>query len=314
MSKIIFCAVVVPAVVALAAAGADRAGRARRARAKRPAVAVPPGVRNETFTYKKAPQAELALHVSFPKGWKASDKRPGIVFFFGGGWQGGTVGQFESQAYYLASRGMVAARADYRVKSRHRVKPDKCVEDARTAMRWVRANAAKLGIDPDRICASGGSAGGHLAICTALAEGVDDKADDLKVSCKPNLLVLYNPVLDMARMAGRVGGEEAARRISPEHRVTKDVPPAIMYYGSKDHFFEEAKGYLKKAAELKLPADVWVAEGMGHGFFNRPPWLPRTTHLTDRFLARHGWLTGESTVKLPEDKVGMTKYEAAAGK
>jgi hypothetical protein len=76
------------------------------------------------FTYKKTKQADLAIHVHFPPAWKKDDKRPAIVFFFGGGWTSGTVNQFEPQASYLPSRGMVAARADYRVKSRHDVTPD----------------------------------------------------------------------------------------------------------------------------------------------------------------------------------------------
>jgi hypothetical protein len=83
------------------------------------------------------------MHVHFPADWKKDDKRPAIVFFFGGGWTSGTVKQFEPQAAYLASRGLVAARADYRVKSRHEVTPDACVEDARSAVRWLRQNAEK---------------------------------------------------------------------------------------------------------------------------------------------------------------------------
>jgi len=90
---------------------------------------------------------------------------------------------------------MVAARADYRVKSRHGVSPKECVEDAKSAIRWVRQNAAKLGADPNRIVAAGGSAGGHIAACTALTPGLDAEGEDTKVSSLPNALVLFNPVL-----------------------------------------------------------------------------------------------------------------------
>src|SRR5438876_6454680 len=75
----------------------------------------------KTFTFKKTKQADLAIYVHFPPDWKKEDKRPGIVFFFGGGFRSGRVTQFEQQAVYLAGRGMVAARADYRVKDRHGV-------------------------------------------------------------------------------------------------------------------------------------------------------------------------------------------------
>jgi hypothetical protein len=75
------------------------------------------------FIDSKAKQTELEMVVRFPPGWKETDRRPGIVFFFGGGWENGTIQAFEPQAKYFASRGMVAARADYRVKSRQGVTP-----------------------------------------------------------------------------------------------------------------------------------------------------------------------------------------------
>lgn len=265
------------------------------------------GVRQEKFIYKKTPQGELSIHVSYPPGWKASDKRPAIVFFFGGGWNGGTVEQFAPQAAYLAGRGMVAARADYRVWSRHKATPDKCVEDARSAIRWMRVNAAKLGIDPNRLCASGGSAGGHLAIAAAIAKGVDADTDDKSISAIPNLLVLYNPVMDTTIYRGKIGTDEMAQRLSPMHNLTKDLPPAILYYGSTDHFYNPVKPLPARAAKLKLDLAIHLAPGQSHGFFNRPPWLERTTYLTDQFLTRHGYLTGSPTVKLPEGKLVMEK-------
>ena len=70
----------------------------------------------KTFTYKKTKQADLAIHVHFPPDWKKEDKRPAILFFFGGGWETGTIKAFEPQADYLARRGLVAARADYRAR------------------------------------------------------------------------------------------------------------------------------------------------------------------------------------------------------
>ncbi len=96
------------------------------------------GAAVEEVVYKTVGDRELRMYINYPPGWKATDKRGVIVFFFGGGWTGGTVGQFEGQAAYLASRGLVAARADYRVKSRDGVTPDQCVEDARSAVRWIR--------------------------------------------------------------------------------------------------------------------------------------------------------------------------------
>ena len=108
-----------------------------------------PEVRNpdEVVTYRKTEQAELKLEIFRPAGWKADDKRPSIVFFFGGGWVGGSTRQFHPQATRLASRGMVAYCADYRVRSRHKTSPFEAVADAKTALRWIWRNAGGQGID-----------------------------------------------------------------------------------------------------------------------------------------------------------------------
>ena len=267
------------------------------------------GIRSETFTYKKTPQGELRMYVFYPKDWKPTDRRAAIVFFFGGGWTGGSVEQFNPQAWYLAGRGMVAARADYRVRSRQHTTPVEAVRDALSAVRWLRAHAGKLGIDPNRICASGGSAGGHLAACTAVVRGLDEPGEDTKVSARPNLLVLYNPVLDTTTpaIARRIGSADKARQISPNANLTKDTPPSILYFGSKDHFLEGGRAYMKKATALGLDATLYVAPGVAHGFFNRSPWLQRTMYLTDEFLRGHGYLKGPATVKLPDGQVGLEK-------
>src|SRR5207248_2384904 len=115
------------------------------------------GPPTKTFTYKNTAEGGLELVVHYPPDWKATDRRPALVFFFGGGWTNGNIKQFEPQATYLAGRGLVSVRADYRVKSRQKVDPDKCVEDAKSALRWVRQQAGQLGVDPDKIVASGGS-------------------------------------------------------------------------------------------------------------------------------------------------------------
>ena len=109
--------------------------------------------------YKTISGTELRLHV-FSPGNGNSTSKPTVVFFFGGGWTTGSVEQFSRQAAYFATRGMVPIRADYRIASKHHTEPDAAVEDARTALRWVRRHANELGIDPNRIVAAGGSAGG----------------------------------------------------------------------------------------------------------------------------------------------------------
>ena len=251
----------------------------------------------KSFTYKKTKQADLEIIVHFPPGWKDTDKRPGIVFFFGGGWENGTIKAFERQGVYLANRGMVAARADYRVKSRHGVTPKECVEDAKSAVRWMRKNAATLGIDPDRIVAAGGSAGGHIAACTAFTPGLEAEGEDTKVSSKPNVLVLFNPVLRFGpQMMQRVGNDETiAKAISPTEHLTKDGPPTLLLYGTADWLLGQGEEFMKKSKELGHRAELFTAEGQPHAFFHRSPWFERTTQRMDEFLVSVGYLQGKPT-------------------
>ena len=260
------------------------------------------GAAVEEVVYKTVGDRELRMYINYPPGWKATDKRGVIVFFFGGGWTGGSVGQFEGQAAYLASRGLVAARADYRVKSRDGVTPDECVEDARSAVRWIRKNARQLGIDPNKLIASGGSAGGHLAACTMIKDSVDAEGDDLSISTVPQAMVLFNPVLSFKheRIIGRLGDKKAlAGKISPTLHLHKKAPPALILFGTDDRLKVFGDEYWKKAEDLGVRAEKFIAEGQGHGFFNRSPWKERTLIAADKFLASLGFLQGEPTVKVP---------------
>jgi acetyl esterase/lipase len=256
----------------------------------------------KTMTYKTVGEKELKIHVHYPPGWKASDKRPAIIFFFGGGWTSGRVEQFQPQAEYFASRGLVAARADYRVKSRDEVTPDKCVEDARSAVRWMRRSAKELGIDPQKLIASGGSAGGHLAACTMIPKSVEADGDDLSISTIPQAMVLFNPVLsfDHEQMIGRINGDkELARKISPTLHLDKSSPPALILFGTADKLKVFGDEYWKKAETLGVRAEKYLAEGQGHGFFNKSPWTERTIIAADKFLVSLGFLKGEPTIKAP---------------
>ena len=255
----------------------------------------PSDLPTKSFIYKKVGTTELEMVVHYPAGWRESDKRPCVVFFFGGGWTNGTIRSFEPQATHLAERGMVAARADYRVKSRQGVSVKECVEDAKSAIRWVRQNAAKLGIDPERIVASGGSAGGHIAACTSLTPGLDAQGEDTGISSKPNAMVLFNPVLrfeGIPELMQRINGDKAlGKLISPTLYLTKDTPPTLILFGSADRLKPMGDEFMQKAKQLGQHTELFVAEGPGHGFFNRPPWLQRTIQRMDEFLVSIGYLS-----------------------
>jgi acetyl esterase len=264
---------------------------------------VPAGQAGEVkeVVFKTTPQGELKIYLHFPKDWKASDKRPAAVFFFGGGWRSGNVKQFEPQATYLASRGMVTARADYRVKSRHQTTPDKCVEDCKSAVRWLRQHASQLGIDPERIAAGGGSAGGHTAAATATVSGLEGPGEDHNISSRPNLLLLFNPALDTTIAADRFASEAMARQCSPLHQLSKDAPPTIVFFGTNDRLLEGARAYQAKARKLGVEVQLYLARDQKHGFFNRGPWLSRTIYQMDLFLAQQGYLKGKPTLNPPRE-------------
>lgn len=277
------------------------------------ALAVVARAETRTETYKTIGDVKLDLTIQLPDGWKATDQRPAIVFFFGGGWTGGSTGQFENHCRYLASRGMVAMAADYRVKSRHDVKAASCVADAKSALRWVRANAAKLGIDPDRIAAGGGSAGGHLAAAVATLPGLDDPADDKRVNCTPNALVLFNPALVLAPAEGadlkgflekvtadRFGCEPV--EISPLHHVKAGAPPTIIFHGKADSTvpYSSAELFTAKMKAAGSRCELVGAEGQPHGYFNfgrtENKFAFATLLAADEFLTSLGWLNGGPTV------------------
>ena len=267
----------------------------------------------QVVTFKTVGDTKLALYVFNPEGHKASDSRAAIVFFFGGGWTSGSPGQFEQQCRYLASRGMVAITADYRVASRHQVKAAQCVADAKSAIRYVRAHAAELGVDPKRIAAGGGSAGGHIAGCTGTLPGLDEPGEDAKVSSVPDAMVLFNPALTLAPVDGndfggfgtRVGVERMgaeATAISPTHNVKAGVPPTIVFHGKADSTVPFATVEVFAAAMKKAGNRCEVAgfEGQQHGFFNfgkgDNAMFRATLTQTDKFLVSLGWLSGEPTV------------------
>jgi acetyl esterase/lipase len=268
-------------------------------------------IRTEKRLYRRTPEGDLFLHFYYPADWKQQDARPAIVFFFGGGWKSGSYVQFVPQAEYFASRGLVAASADYRILNKHKTTPDQSVQDAKSALRWVRTRARELGVDANKIVASGGSAGGHLAAAAALLENFDAPDDDVAVSCKPNALVLFNPALNLSLLPGRTildsKGSNVTEAISPTLFLRKSGPPAVIFYGTADKFLKQGEEFAAIARDLGIRADLYTAVGLSHGFFNRSPWTEVTAKKADEFLASLGYLKGTPTIKLQPDAPRLEK-------
>lgn len=289
---------------------------------ERGARAYPPDMPGaKAITYKTVEDTKLALYVFHPEDWKPTDKRPAIVFFFGGGWTNGTPRQFLPQCQYLATRGMVAIAADYRVASRNQVKAVDCVKDAKSAIRYVRKHAAELGVDPEKIAAAGGSAGGHLAAACGTIARFDEPAEDAAISSRPNAMLLFNPAVVLAPVAGieadkdrqasfadRMGVDP--RELSPYHHVTRGAPPTVIFHGKADRTVPYATvvAFAKAMQDAGNTCELVGYDDQGHGFFNygrgRNQMFTATLKEADRFLARLGYLKGEPTLEDPAPGVG----------
>lgn len=258
----------------------------------------------ERHCYKVVGEREMSLYITKPEGWKASDSRPAIVFFHGGGWIKGQPGQFTEHSKYLASRGMVCVQVQYRLIDKKKGEtPMKCIQDAKSAMRWVRMRAAELGIDSTRIASGGGSAGGHLAAFVGMMDGMDDPQDDRSISAKSNAMLLFNPVFDNGPEGyGYQQVQDRYPEYSPVHNISAEDPPAIVFLGDQDILIpvETAYFFQQQMEAVGVDCEVMIFEGMEHGFFNHgkhngEPYR-QTILASDRFLTELGWLQGEPTL------------------
>jgi len=253
--------------------------------------------------YKQIDTVSLSMDIYYPPDMDKAKSYPAMIFFFGGGWKGGSVKQFEPHADYFSGRGIICVLADYRVASRQKTSPFESLKDAKSAIRFIRENAAAFQIDTGKIIASGGSAGGHLAAATALVSKFNEPGDELSVSCIPNALVLFNPVIDNGP-AGygyeRIG--DAYKDFSPLHNITAGVPPTIFFLGSNDKLIpvETAKYYQRAMVNVGSRCELFLYEDQPHGFFNfkNREYYNKTVLEADKFLISLGYLNGEPEIVL----------------
>lgn len=227
---------------------------------------------SEPFVYRATGTNELRLHVVKPPGWSKADHRGCMVSFFGGGWVSGTPDHSITWAKWAASKGLVGVAPDYRTRNRFGGTPEDCVSDARAAVRWVEEHSEELGIDPKKIIAQGGSAGGHIAAWTAIPSDGPGKNDPAP-RYLPAALVLLNPVTDTKD--GGYGGTkrfgksaERALACSVPDQMPSKMPPAIVFHatGDKTVSYANSVAFKDKMVSNGNRCDLVTFEGLGHSY------------------------------------------------
>lgn len=245
----------------------------------------------ETLVYREAGAATMRLFVVKPVGWKATDRRPGLMFFFGGGWTTGTPANSVGWAKIAAQLGFVGIAPDYRTKGRHDTSPLASVADARAALHWVQAHATELGLDPKKIVVGGNSAGGHVALWTAITHnppGSSAKEDPLY---KPAALFLTSAVSDTSTETGytpkRFGADALA--LSPVHQLDATMPPVLALHGDADKTVPLAQSLALRDRLVATgnTCELTIVPGGSHNFGGElPGWWDKTRALLTDFLRR----------------------------
>jgi acetyl esterase/lipase len=246
---------------------------------------VPSGVVFEKDIVFSSPAGErLELDMARPK--DAKGLSPAIVCIHGGGFRAGNRQHHDRLCVQLAQRGYVAVTPTYRLAPAHQFPA--AVNDVKAAVRWLRANASKYGIDPERIGATGDSAGGHLALFLGLTADVKsfDAAEggNIDQSSQVNCVVdvygpsdftkSYDKSVDAAEVLPLfLGGDVKTARhrhilASPLNWVTPHAAPTLAIHGTLDPFVahEQAVWLIDRLNGADVQAELLTLEGAGHGF------------------------------------------------
>ena len=224
----------------------------------------------------------LQLNLARPK--TGNGPFPMIVCIHGGGFRAGTREGYDKLCLTLAERGYVAATITYRLAPAYQFPA--AVHDCKAAVRWMRANATKYAIDPERIGTMGGSAGGHLALFLGVTAGVKEfeGSDNPGQSSAVNCVVSFFGPSDFTKSYGKsvdaaevlplfLGGDLTTKRrehiaASPLYWVTPDAAPTLCIHGTADPYVahEQAQWMVDRLKSSAVEAELLTLEGAGHGF------------------------------------------------
>jgi acetyl esterase len=201
-------------------------------------------ITREEKIYKEVKRQRLKVIIFSSSQPGEKGGKPAIAFFHGGGWVFGKPEEFDSACERYARKGFVTFSFQYRLSVNDDgtypnpgITPLESVMDARSAIRWLRINAGSFGINPQKIIAGGQSAGGQLALSTALMDSINEETDNLGISPSPNALLLYSSnVNTMEAWVDWILGDRRSRiwSISPYHNLRKNMPPIIAFHGEDD--------------------------------------------------------------------------------
>ncbi|MBI4584434.1 MAG: alpha/beta hydrolase [Planctomycetes bacterium] len=274
-----------------------------------PALTAPPAVpaaegeieNRSDVVYGKVDEVELKLDWARPQGAKGG--LPGVVCVHGGGWSGGKRQDFKFLVERLARSGYFAATVSYRLAPKHQFPAQ--VEDVKCAVSWLRAHAQELGLDPNRLGAVGGSAGGHLVLMLGVlgpGDGFKGPCADGAISSQVEAVVnLFGPADLTTRrwseaaqgiLNNFLGGTpdeklDAYKAASPVVYITRDDPPILTFHGTADPLvpFEQAEILHRALTAAGVANRLVPMEGHGHGWGGKD--LERTLRELDFFFDRH---------------------------
>lgn len=251
--------------------------------------------------YTKVGDRELKLDMAEPA--EGDGPFPAVVFIHGGGWAAGDKKDYRPLLDVLARHGYVAISVQYRFAPKD-IFPAQ-VHDVKAAVRWLRAHAKEHKVDPDRIGATGGSAGGHLALMlgvTAPEDGLEGEVGEGAPSSRVQAVVNYFgptdllakdlPAVSQQILKGFLGGTAAeksdlAKQASPLAYVTKDDPPILTFQGTKDPLVPASQAVVLGMAmtESGVPGRVEFLIGAGHGWGGAE--MERTVRETIEFFDQY---------------------------
>ena len=242
------------------------------------------------LVYGEVDDRQLQLDLYLPKE-PIAEPIPCIIVIHGGGWRSGNETRFASKAAWFADHGLAAACIGYRLLPS--VKFPAPVEDCKAAVRWVRTNADKYGIDPDRLGAFGGSAGAHLTAMLATSHKVaelEGSGGNKGVSSRISAAVALATPADMHRYAQRNGAsEELAALISPISHVDADSAPILLAHSKADRTvpYQMSLDLAAKYKEAGAEAEVELIEEAPHAFWNMKQWFDDTMQHSLEFFKQH---------------------------